>query len=135
MSSLTRPVELPSQPTAARRELVRMLADAGWDGDVDDVVLAVHEAMVNASRHGGGLVRAAASVDRGGVTVEVCDRGRGFELPTAPDQPDWEAERGRGLFLIRRLADDVEVTRLGDDVCLLLRFGRVTARKRRGRLC
>ena len=124
-SPLTRPVELSPQPTVARRELTALLVDAGWEGDVDAVVLAVHEAMVNAHRHGGGLRRVTASVAGDSVTVEVCDRGAGFKLPDGPDQPDAAGERGRGLYLIRRLAADARVVVRGRrDVCLLLRFDR-----------
>ena len=122
-SSLTARVELSPQPTVARRELAQLLADAGWDGDVDAALLAVHEAMVNAQRHAGGVRRATAWVDDGRLTVEVSDRGRGFDIPDSPEQPDATAERGRGLFLIRRLAADAEVGVRGrNDVCLLLGF-------------
>ncbi len=123
-SSLTRPVELSDQPGAARRQLAAVLADAGWDGDTDAVLLAVHEAMVNAQRHGGGVTRATATVEDGTVVVEVVDRGQGFGVPDAPPMPDAVAERGRGLYLIRQLSTDARVERSGDDVCLVLRFER-----------
>jgi anti-sigma regulatory factor (Ser/Thr protein kinase) len=123
-SSLTRPVELPTQPAAARRQLRRLLGDAGWDGDSDAVVLAVHEAMVNAQRHGGGIRRATAALDGRTVVVEVTDGGDGFNVPKSPTMPDPSGETGRGLYLIRRLADDVDVVRSGEEVCLVLRFER-----------
>lgn len=120
-TSLT-PVELSRQPAVARRELARLLGDATWGGDVDAVVLAVHEAMVNAQRHGGGVQRATAAFDGRDVVVEVSDRGRGFTIPESPDMPDAAAEHGRGLLLIRRLAADAHVVRTGRVVCLSLRF-------------
>jgi anti-sigma regulatory factor (Ser/Thr protein kinase) len=123
-SSLTRPIELAPQPGLARRELTRMLADAGWDGDVDAVALAMHEAMVNSQRHAGGVSRATACLDDDAVVVTVSDRGRGFGVADAPPMPDPAAERGRGLFLIRRLATDVQVIRSGREVRLVLRFER-----------
>jgi anti-sigma regulatory factor (Ser/Thr protein kinase) len=123
-SSLTRPVPLPAQPGAARRQLARLLDDAGWDGDADAVMLAVHEAMVNAQRHAGGVRRATAAVDGRTVVVEVTDRGKGFRMPDSPRMPDASAETGRGLYLIRRLADDVEVVNSGGEVRLVLRFER-----------
>ena len=121
-ASLTRPVELSPQPTVARRELARLLGDASWDGDVEAVVLAVHEAMVNAHRHAGGVKRATASFEGGTVVVEITDGGQGFGIPDSGDMPDISAERGRGLFLISQLAADARVARSGQDVRLLLRF-------------
>ena len=123
-SSLTRPVELSPQPADARRELARLLAEEPFEGDVDGVILAVHEAMVNSQRHGGGVIRASACVDRDTVTVEISDRGRGFRVPKDPALVDVTAERGRGLFLISHLADDVRVARTGAEVRLTLRFER-----------
>jgi anti-sigma regulatory factor (Ser/Thr protein kinase) len=123
VSALTRPVELSPQPGVARRELAGLLARAHWDGDVDGVILAVHEAMVNAQRHGGGVTRATAGLDGDRVVVEVADRGDGFELPKSPALADVTAERGRGLFLIRRLSADAFVVRSGPEVKLVLKFG------------
>src|SRR5215212_8992251 len=123
VSALARPVELSPQPAAARRELAGMLADAHWDGDVDGVILAVHEAMVNSHRHGGGVTRATAGFARGSLMVRICDQGGGFDMPESPELVDAAAERGRGLFLIRQLASDACVERSGPDVQLILTFG------------
>jgi anti-sigma regulatory factor (Ser/Thr protein kinase) len=121
-SSLARPVSLSSQPTVARRQVGKLLDDADWCGDVDSVVLAVHEALVNADRHAGGVSQATAALDGDAVVIEVRDRGRGFVVPESPAMPDPAAETGRGLFLIRRLASEAGVTRTGGETCLLLRF-------------
>ena len=123
-SSLTRPVVLSGHPAAARRQLTRMLDDAGWNGDTDAVLLAVHEAMVNAQRHAGGVTRATAGLDGKAVVVEVADNGRGFGIPEFPDMPDFVAETGRGLYLIRQLTADAQVVRSGGEVRLVLRFER-----------
>ncbi len=123
-ASLTRPVELSEQPVAARRQLARLLDDAGWDGDADRVILAVHEAMVNAQRHGGGVTHATAGLDGQAVVVEIVDHGRGFRIPESPAMPDAAAETGRGLYLIRSLSSDARVVRSGGEVRLVLRFER-----------
>jgi len=123
-SSLTRPVPLSPQPGVARRQMSGLLADADWGAETDTVLLAVHEAMVNAQRHGGGVTSASAAFEGARLVVEVRDRGRGFTVPPSPEKPDPAAETGRGLFLIRRLAAGAEVSRVGDEVCLLLRFER-----------
>jgi anti-sigma regulatory factor (Ser/Thr protein kinase) len=122
--SLTRRVSLSPQPADARHEVGRVLRDAGWAGDFDTVILAVHEAMVNAQRHGGGVTGATVKVDGGAVEVEVRDRGRGFVVPESPAMPDPSAEEGRGLFLIRNLAARADVTSSGGEHCLHLRFER-----------
>ena len=124
MIALARPLELSRQPSAARRQLAVALADAGWDGDSDAVLLAVHEAMVNAQRHAGGVTRATATVDGETVVVEVVDCGEGFGVPESPPVPDAVAEQGRGLYLIRQLSTDAHVERSGDEVCFVLRFER-----------
>lgn len=123
-SSLARPVSLSSQPSVARRQVSQLLDDARWTGDVDAVVLALHEAIINAHRHGGGLTQASAAVEGDTVKIEVRDKGCGFSVPPAPDVPDPGAETGRGLFLIRQLATEADVSRNGDEICLLLRFER-----------
>lgn len=123
VSALARPVELSPQPGVARRELAHLMDAAEWSGDADGAILAVHEAMVNAHRHGGGVTRATAGFDGQTLVVEIADRGRGFDIPASPQLADNTAERGRGLFLIRHLASDADVVRSGDDVQLVLRFG------------
>ena len=122
VSARTRPVHLSPQPAAARRELAGLLADSRWRGDVDGVVLAVHEAMVNADRHGGGVTRATAGLEGPNVVVEVIDRGGGFEFPEVPPMADLTAEQGRGLFLIRQLSSDARVVQAGPEVRLVLKF-------------
>ncbi len=122
VTALAPPVSLSDQPAMARRQLAEFLGDARWRGDVDGVLLAVHEALVNGLRHAGGVTRATAGFDGESLVVEVWDRGRGFRIPPSTSIPDMTAERGRGLFLMRRLATDVRVVRSGAEVGLLLRF-------------
>ena len=122
VSASPRPLELPPQPGAARRELARLLHDTHWPGDADGALLAVHEAMVNSQRHAGGVTRATAGFEGRSLVVDICDRGRGFAVPESPQLADTAAERGRGLFLIRHLASDAHVERAGGDVHLMLTF-------------
>jgi anti-sigma regulatory factor (Ser/Thr protein kinase) len=122
-SSRAKPVELPSQPSAARRALARLLAEAEWPGDADGALLAVHEAMVNAHRHGGGVARATAGFEGPTLVVEVGDRGHGFDMPERPLLAGAGAERGRGLFLIRHLTSAAEVVAARGGARLVLRFG------------
>jgi len=122
VSALVHTVELSRQPGAARRELTDLLLGSRWNGDIEAVVLATHEAMVNSNRHGGGVTRAAAGLDGAHLVVEVCDHGHGFDFPKSPEVPDIGAERGRGLYLIGQLSTDAVVVRAGGEVRLVLRF-------------
>jgi anti-sigma regulatory factor (Ser/Thr protein kinase) len=79
--------------------------------------------MVNSHRHGGGVTGATACFEGRSLVVRISDRGRGFEVPESIELVDTAAERGRGLFLIRRLASDVHVVRDGPNVDLVLTFG------------
>ena len=78
---------------------------------LSEFLLAVHEVVENAIRHGGGeghlrLLR------RGGVLrCQVRDAGPGFGAQVIPPkQPDTEAETGRGLWLAHQLAEQVTIT-------------------------
>ena len=105
-----------------------MLTGSRWCRHIDAVVLAVHEALTNAERHGGGVVRVHASVDHGALVVEVTDRGDGFDLPSELDADEASAaadpfaEHGRGLHLMNEIATKVEADRDDGDFCLRLRF-------------
>jgi serine/threonine-protein kinase RsbW len=76
---------------------------------VDDLVLAAHEALANVSDHaypdGTGDAWLDAECRAGEVVVVVRDQGRW--RPPAAD-PGW---RGRGLTIIRGLAEHVDVRR------------------------
>ncbi len=110
-------------PARARHELHVLLRSAGWPGDCDSVVLAVHEALINSLRHAGGATSASAGVSGSAVVVEICDAGPGFDIDRhAHRPPEPLAESGRGLWLISQLAAHWEVQRHGGQICLRLEF-------------
>lgn len=79
-----------------------------------DLTLAVGEAMGNAIDHTDGLcslVTVSCYDDR--VVVEVTDCGRGIEVGRGqePAPESGSAERGRGIRLMRLLADEVSIER------------------------
>lgn len=121
-SHLATPTPLSLRPARARQELEDLLAGLEWPGDVDAVVLAMHEALVNAQRHAGGAVAVEAFLDGSTLIIEIFDRGPGFELPPHPEAPEPLAERGRGLWLMCRISSRCEVRRDGDATCVHLRF-------------
>jgi serine/threonine-protein kinase RsbW len=82
-----------------------------------NVPVALTEALANAILRGnaqdrGKVVRVRALINDVELVIEVADEGTGFDLeactldPTLADR--LEEEDGRGLFLMRRLADRVE---------------------------
>ncbi|MEU6143378.1 ATP-binding protein [Streptomyces sp. NPDC047081] len=103
----------------ARRLLLGTMETAGVDPDVSyDLSVALSEACANAVEHGGDTARGRSSeayrvtayLDGEKCRIEVTDSGPGFSggAPAArPARAD--AEHGRGLCLIRELADHVHI--------------------------
>jgi anti-sigma regulatory factor (Ser/Thr protein kinase) len=93
----------------AREALRRSLDRAGVDRDTrDDLVLVLSEALANAMRHGSGEVEARWDIGDGAIDLTVVDRGGGFD-PGRPAMPPARAVSGRGLAVIDRLTDALEV--------------------------
>lgn len=93
-----------------------------WPGDVDAVLLAIHEAITNANIHGGGATGARAHLDGPTLFVEVCDCGGGFTMPPSNLVPGVLEESGRGLWIICQVASECAVHHGDGSVCLELRF-------------
>jgi serine phosphatase RsbU (regulator of sigma subunit)/anti-sigma regulatory factor (Ser/Thr protein kinase) len=82
-----------------------------------DLLLVASELCSNAVRHASGkpgalVVRAWA--DQDAVVVEVEDDGAGMELGHRAEDPDLEAEQGRGIYVVRALTDDLSVRRVDE---------------------
>jgi anti-sigma regulatory factor (Ser/Thr protein kinase) len=118
-------LELNADDTAPgkARRWIRFVARHLDELRLQDVVLMVSELVSNSVIHAGlpedGRITVSAAVTPDGVRVSVCDCGRGFRPPTRPTRT---GVGGKGLLLVRRLADDVEID--GDR-------GRVTLEVRR----
>lgn len=95
----------------------KVCVDLGVNEDAyGNVLIAVTEAVNNAIQHGNALdVNLSVNVSVGDNDSELCfdvvDGGKGFDFtnlpdPTAPE--NIEKENGRGIFLMRSLADEVE---------------------------
>ena len=80
---------------------------------IDDVVIAVEEACTNAIRHSGTCedIEVGLSFEGADLLATVRDRGHGFDLSRFDPEatPDLMAEGGRGLFLISRLMNQVDL--------------------------
>jgi anti-anti-sigma factor len=117
---------LPAEPEALatlRRTVDQWATASGAsDEEVHDLVLAVGEAVTNVIQHAytssGGEVEVDASIRQGLAQIVVRDRGQ-WRLP----RPD---DGGRGLLLMRKLVDRVDVVTGpgGTDIRLFHRVGR-----------
>ncbi|WP_101835396.1 ATP-binding protein [Frankia canadensis] len=91
---------------------------------IDDVEIALTEACVNVLLHAqdDDEYEVSVGVDNGVAVIEVSDRGGGFDGDFDPDPapgvigdgspPESVPERGRGIFLMRALMDQVRFQRV-----------------------
>jgi len=96
-----------------------------------NVLVAVTEAVNNAIKHGNKndkkkLVSIEVSDAQSEFSIQVKDEGGGFDFndlpdPTSPE--NIEKENGRGIFLMKSLADKVEFQNSGRDVVLTFSKG------------
>jgi serine/threonine-protein kinase RsbW len=97
-----------------------------------NILIAVTEAVNNAIQHGNGniqtknvTIHVLESNDE--VKIKVIDEGRGFDFNNLPDPTspeNIEKESGRGIFLMKSLADNVDYEKGGSEV--ILSFKRTT---------
>jgi len=90
------------------RSAVAAYADelgAGSEGG--DVVLVAHELCSNAVKHGGGSGRLRLWRDDRGIRCRGSDSGAGMTDPASRgfERPSPQIPGGRGLWIVRRLAD------------------------------
>jgi serine/threonine-protein kinase RsbW len=127
---LRRRLSLPSATERLgplRALLRRLLRDHGiGEPIIHDVVLATHEATVNAMIHGNGLdeakkVRLEVKISATDVVVWVQDQGQGFDWQEwlrrrrgKPPPPD--ALNGRGIAVMTAVMDDVAFNGVGNVV-------------------
>ena len=91
-----------------------------------NVLIAVTEAVNNAIQHGnkeneGLTINVSVKDNPQNVCFSVKDEGNGFDYDNLPDPTAPEnilKENGRGIFLMRNLADKVEFTGKGSEVSL-----------------
>ena len=88
------------------------------------------EALSNAMLYGNAQdpqkrVRVEVNVRRDEIHACVTDEGNGFDPCTVPDPTvpaNLQKEGGRGLFLMRKLMDEVRFNERGNSVTLVLRL-------------
>ena len=93
--------------------------------------LAVHEVGMNVVDHAnlgaGQKIRFDIDIVTSRVTVTVTDRGDSFDVTGVPDPVSGIPQiRGYGLMIVRKLVDDLDYRRVGEDNRLTLRIDRST---------
>ena len=109
---------------ALRAAVQAHAGQAGLSEDrVGEVVLAIHELAANAIAHGAGHGRLRIWERAGGLSCEIVDAGPvgagrpsgpspgGAGRPTGPSEAadPWPAADGHGLWLVRQVADQLDV--------------------------
>src|SRR5580693_6503977 len=95
---------------ALRAAVQAHVGQAGLSEDrASDVVLVVHELAANAIAHGAGHGRLRLWDLAGALSCEIADAG----TPGTTDSPEmadpWPAADGHGLWLVRQVADHMDV--------------------------
>lgn len=119
-----------------RARLGEILDQADWpEEDASRVMLAVGEAVCNAIEHGspeGGEVRVDVTAAAADIRLSVVDQGN----PEHPAQLDLNVEappahsvRGRGMVIMRELADCLAVQPDGAGTRIEMRFDRELPRR------
>ncbi|WP_420884789.1 ATP-binding protein [Actinomadura geliboluensis] len=106
---------------ATRRLLDAALAALGVEDHIrDDIEMMLTEACSNVIRHAehGARYTVRATIQDRRCTIKVIDSGTGFDAGRVP-LPDPSAEHGRGLLIMRSLADDVRFCSFPEDGALV----------------
>ena len=97
------------------------------DGILFDIRLCLEEALINAIKYGNGLdgnlkVRTTVAYQKDRVQIIVEDQGPGFDPKTLKDctqEGNLLRNRGRGVYLMHQLMDEVEYNDKGNQVLMV----------------
>lgn len=98
---------------ALRNAVAAHASRLGLPGDqVEHIVLVAYELASNAVRHGGGRGRLRLAAGDGMVGCTVTDHGGGFREAARAGlvRPEPTASGGRGLWLVRCIAETVDIS-------------------------
>ena len=114
----------PAAMRDARRAVIDFASLCGYGSEaVDDIELAVGEALANAVEHGTkdlGFVSVSCKYDGETLEIEVRDDGPGFEHQVQVRR-DQLSIRGFGITIMRTTMDEVRYSAPGNAVRLLKR--------------
>jgi serine/threonine-protein kinase RsbW len=110
----------------------KIMALAGSKEEVFKVKLALEEALTNAMRHGNAMdpaleVTVCIEASRKKIILDVHDQGEGFDFAGIPDPTSSDCANrpsGRGVFLMRKLMDEVEFYDGGSGIKMIKFFPR-----------
>jgi anti-sigma regulatory factor (Ser/Thr protein kinase) len=113
---------------SARRFVREQLAGHAPAAVVDDLALVTSELVTNAFEHGSPEpVGLRVAVNAGSAAVTVTSRGDGERIPAVDQWATATSEQlsGRGLGIVRAIADDIDVQRSSGSVTITVhrRFG------------
>lgn len=118
--------------TKVRFFLDQIFVESGLDkGYFNRVLLGLSEAVNNSIVHGNKLnvdklVHIHILVLDNNLSIQIIDEGNGFEIGCINDPTCFEnikKERGRGIFLIRQMADDIRYYDGGRKVMIKYNLG------------
>ncbi|MDP9864152.1 MULTISPECIES: ATP-binding protein [Streptosporangium] len=96
--------------TALRQRLLHHAAQAGMRGErLDDLLLAVNEAVINVLEHGGGKGTLSIWHNDTCITVEVVDPAGTLAPRDIPPERPTGTVRGFGLWLMNELCDEFAI--------------------------
>lgn len=94
------------------------------------ILIATLEAVNNAILHGNRsdenkYVDVEISLENNILKIKVTDEGAGFrpkEVPDPTEPENLEAVNGRGVFLMKKLADEIEFNKKGNSVTMTFKM-------------
>jgi anti-sigma regulatory factor (Ser/Thr protein kinase) len=100
----------PAEIAQIRHDIKAIAATTGFSDRAGDVALALDELIANSQEHGEPPIEVEAWND-GRLVIEVSDKGTGFDRAEiwGTHPPRHTGHRGRGLWIVRQLADRVEI--------------------------
>lgn len=111
-------LEIPSSPeyvSIVRHAVEGIARRMNFDDvQIEDLKLAVGEACTNAVRHGCAKdelqhIAVRCMILNDGLSVEIRNEIANCDVPLVPVDPDPNREGGLGLYLIRKLMDEVDI--------------------------
>jgi len=103
----------PSAVKEADEITERVAREMGFDHrSVDEIAISTTEAVNNAIEHGRGKIFLSLIPSQDRLTIEVWDEGYGFdpkELKDPSSPKNIMKTRGRGIFIMRSLMDEVKI--------------------------
>ena len=95
--------------------------------DLLDIRLCLEEALINAIKYGNKLqpdlsIEITYSIENSILKITVLDQGKGFDHENLPDptlEENLQELKGRGVYLIRRLMDEVIFNEVGNQITMI----------------